>query len=64
MRFFEAEDLFAQSEDVGAVWVRGRCGEVRAVVDRVNPGERILLRKDMVNAKRAEIFADRLEGGC
>ena len=61
MRFFEAEDLFAEREDVGAVGIGGSGGEVVAVVDGVDGGEGIFLAEDVVEAECAEIFADGLE---
>ena len=59
--FFEAENLFAQREDVGAIGIRGGGGEVVAIVDGVHGGEGIFLRKDVIEAERAEIFADGLK---
>src|SRR5262249_51624390 len=58
---FEAEDLFAKIKDVGAEWIGGSCGDVASVIDRVDSSERIFLRKDVIDAERAEIFADGLE---
>ena len=43
--FFEAEDLLAQRENVGAVGVGGGGGEVVAIVDGVDGGERIFLAR-------------------
>ncbi len=43
--FFEAEDLFAERERVGAVGIGGSGGEVVAVVDGVDGGERIFLAR-------------------
>jgi len=64
VRFFEAEDLFAEIENIGAVWVRGSGGDVATVIDGINRGERVGRRKYLIEAKSAEIFANRLQWGA
>src|SRR4029077_6733922 len=61
VRFFEAENLLAQGDDVGAEGVEGRRSEIVAVVYGVDGGKRILWRKNVVDAGGAEVFANNLQ---
>src|SRR6266852_6400022 len=61
MRFFRAQNLFAECNDIGTEGIEWRGGEIVAVVDRVDGGERIPGRKDVVDARGAEVFADGLQ---
>ena len=61
MRLFQAHHLFAKVENVRAVRVGRRGGDVSTVIDRVDPGQRILLRKDVIDANGPEIFVDGLQ---
>src|SRR5712692_1515513 len=61
MRFLRADDLFAQRDYVRAEGVERSGGEVVTIVDGVDCGERILWRKNVVDAGSTEVFADGLQ---
>src|SRR5260370_13301868 len=56
VRSFEADNLLAQSNDVGAEGIEWRGGEVIAIINRVDRNERGFRRKDVVDAGRTQIF--------
>src|ERR1700676_637909 len=61
VRFLEGGDLRAQGEDVGAERVEGSDGEVVAVIDGVDAGERVTGGENVIDADGAEVFADGLQ---
>ena len=61
MRFFNGGDLRAQSDHIGAKGIKGRSGEVGAVVDGVDARERVAWGEDVVDASGAEVFANGLQ---
>ncbi len=61
VRFFEAEDLFAQGEDIGAKWVERSGSHVATIVGGVNGGERIALGKYVIKTGGAKVFANGLQ---
>ena len=62
MCFLEADNLLAQRSRVRHERIDGGGGLVRAVVNRIDRAQRVLLGKDVIHSHRAEIFADRLDG--
>src|SRR5260370_14933368 len=46
VRSFEADNLLAQSNDVGAEGIEWRGGEVNAIIHRVDSSARVFWRKD------------------
>ena len=61
MRLAQAGHLFAQGDVGRGDRIAGR-REARAVVERVDDGERILVRESLIEARGAEILADVLQG--
>src|SRR5260370_20663280 len=57
---FEADNLLAQSNDVGAEGIEWRGGEVIAIINRVDRSERVFRRKDVVGAGSTKIFPNGL----
>ena len=64
VRFFEAQHLLAQSEQVGGVCIEQSRGRAAAVVVRVGRGQRIFRGKQVIEARGSEIFANRLHGAA
>src|SRR5689334_1910467 len=64
MRFFEAEHLFAEGDDIGAEGIQRGSREVVAVVRSVDGCQRIFLRKDMIKPGSSKIFANGLQGAA
>src|SRR5579862_5556814 len=60
VRFAEADDLFAKENIDKAKGIAG-WGMGFAIVGRVNGGERVFLREDLIESRCAEIFADSLQ---
>ena len=61
MRFFEAENLLSEADDVAAVGIEDSGSEVVAIVDGVNPSQRVSRRNNMIQPGGAEIFPNDLQ---
>ncbi len=60
MRFFQAEHLLAQREQVGGESVQWSCRGAAAVIVRIGRHQRIVRGKVMIHTHGSEIFANRL----
>ena len=61
MRLFQAEHLFAQIQNIRAVGIERCCRHVAAIVNGVDRGQRIPLRKKVVHSRGSKILANRLQ---
>src|SRR5712671_3847006 len=60
VRFFQAEDLLAQADEIAAVGICNGCGLVGAIVDRINPGQSVMRRNNMIQSHGSKVFANGL----